>query len=215
MNITARIFAAVLASNLVVSVAAASGFYAGGEIGGSNFPDFKDSAYRTMVNYGYTTTTVSQNSGGGQAAIFAGQWLTDNFGWEANLVGLGSNKGKIAATSATMSPIFTSYQYSAGLASLSLMGGINVTAAGKIFLKAGAYDAGVTYDGPTSTITKNTAGPVLGGGFSYLVLKHMRVRIEAARYFRMRFPDFEFFIPANSYTRSNINTLAIGAAYVF
>jgi hypothetical protein len=215
MNMTARLFAAALASNLLVSVAAASGFYAGGEVGGSSVPDFKDSAYRTMVNYGYPTTTVSQNNGSGQAAIFAGQWLTDNFGWEANLVGLGSSSGRIAATNATTGPIFTSYQYSAGVVSLSLMGGINVTSAGKIFLKAGAYDAGVTYDGPTSTITKNTAGPVLGGGFSWLVLKHMSVRIEAARYFRMRFPDFEFFTPANSYTRSNINTLAIGAAYVF
>lgn len=214
MNTTARILIVVLASNLLATAAAASGFYVGGEFGGSTVPDFKYSVYQTMLNSGYPTTTVSQNSGGGQAAIFAGQWLTGNVGWETSLMSFGNIHGRIAATNG-VNTIFTHYRYSAGGVSLSLMGGFDVTSAGKIFFKAGAYDAGVTYDGPTSTITKNTAGPTIGGGFSYSVMQHLSVRFEAARYFHLRYPNFEFFTPANSYTKYNITTVAIGAAYAF
>ena len=213
MNTTCRIFL-TFASNLVVSLAVAGGFYAGGEMGVSTVPDLKNTAFQTMVDSGYTTTTVSQNNGSGQAAIFGGQWVTDNFGWEASLASLGSIKGRIAATNGT-STIFTSYRYSAGALSLTAMGGVNVTPAGKIFFKAGAYGAGVTYDGPTSTVSASSAGPVLGGGFSYAVMKHVIARVEVADYIGVRYPNYEFFAPANSTTKTNIKVLAVGAAYEF
>jgi OmpA-like transmembrane domain len=214
MNTLPGILVALVASNLLVSIASASGFYAGAEFGGSSVPDMKGSAFRAMVNSGYSSTTVSQDTGSGQAAVFAGQWVTDNFGWEASLVSLGSIRGRIAANNGT-STIFTSYRYSAGAISLAAMGGINVAARGKIFFKAGAYGASVTYDGPTSTVTAHGAGPMIGGGFSYVVMKHLTARVEAANYIGVRYPNFEFFTPANSTTNTNVTTLSVGAAYEF
>lgn len=214
MNTTARIFAAVLLSNLVVSVAAASGFYAGGEVGVSTVPDLSGAATQTMMNSGYPTVTVSQNKSSGVTRIFGGQWVTDNFGWEACLASLGLMRGRVAATNGT-STIFTSYRYSTGVLSLAAMGGINITPTGKLFFKAGLFGAGVTYNGPTSTVSTSSAGPMLSGGFSYRVMKHLSARVEVANYVGVRFPNYEFFTPANNTTKSNITTLTVGAAYEF
>ncbi len=214
MNTISRTFAAALASNLVVSLAVAGGFYAGGEIGGATVPDLKGAVYQTMANSGYTSTTVSQNNGSGQAAVFGGQWVTSNFGWEASLVSLGSIRGRIAATNGT-STIFTSYRYSAGALTLAAMAGINVTPAGKIFFKVGAYDAGVTLYGPTSSVSTNSTGPMFSGGFSYKVMEHLVARVEVASYVGVRYPNFEFFTPTDNTTKNNITTLAGGVAYEF
>jgi hypothetical protein len=214
MNTTTRIFAAALLSNFAVSLAAAGGFYAGGEMGVSTVPDLSGAAAQTMANSGYPTVTVSQNKGSGVAGIFGGQWVTDNFGWEAGLASLGYIRGRVAATNGT-STIFTSYRYSAGALSLAAMGGIDITADGKLFFKAGLFGAGVTYNGPTSTVSANSSGPMLSGGFSYRVMKHLSARVELANYIGVRFPNFEFFTPANNTTKSNITTLTVGAAYEF
>lgn len=214
MNMTTRIFVAVLLSNLTVSLASAGGFYAGGEMGISTVPDLSGTASQTMVNSGYPTVTVSQNKGSGVVGIFGGQWVTDNFGWEAGLVSLGYIRGRVAATNGTSS-IFTSYRYSTGALSLAAMAGIDIAPAGKLFFKAGLFDAGVTYNGPTSTVSTNSTGPLLGGGFSYRVMQHLSARAELAHYVGVQFPNFEFFTPTRSTTKSNITTLSVGAAYEF
>ncbi len=214
MNMTARIISAALLSNLLVFPATAGGFYAGGEVGVSTVPDLSGAAARTMANSGYPTVTVSQNKGSGVAGIFGGQWVTDNFGWEAGLASLGSIRGRVAATNGT-STLFTSYRYSTGALRLAAMGGIDITPAGKLFLKAGLFGAGVTYYGPTSMVSANSAGPFLGGGFSYRIMRHLSARVEVANYVGVRFPNFEFFTPANNTTRNNIATLSVGAAYEF
>lgn len=214
MNTATRIFSAVLLSNLIVLPATAGGFYAGGEVGVSTVPDLSGQAAQTMVNSGYPTVTVSQNKGSGVAGIFGGQWVTDNFGWEAGISGLGSIRGRVAATNGT-STIFTSYRYSTGALRVAAMGGIDIRPAGKLFFKAGLFGAGVTYNGPTSIVSASSAGPFLGGGFSYRIMQHLSARIEMANYVGVRFPNFEFFTPANNTTKSNITTLAVGAAYEF
>lgn len=214
MNTTTRIFLAALLSNLVVSAAAAGGFYAGGEVGVSTVPDMSDQVTQTMVNSGYPSVTVSQDKSSGMDRIFGGQWVTNNFGWEAALASLGSMKGRVAATNGS-GTVFTSYRYSIGAVSLAAMGGIDITPTGKLFLKVGVFDAGVTYDGPTSNISKSSAGPMISGGFSYRIMKHLSARVEVANYVGIRFPNYEFFTSTNNTTKSNITTLAVGAAYEF
>lgn len=214
MNSILKISLAALASNFAVSLASASGFYAGAEFGGSTVPNMEDSVSQTMVASGYPTVSVSQGKSSGQFAIFGGQWVTSGFGWEASAAGFGSMKGRVAATNGT-GTIFTSYRYSAGALSVAAMGGINVAAKGKIFFKAGVYGASVSYEGPTSSVSKSSAGPLIGAGFSYDVMKHLTARVEIANYVGVRYPNYEFFTPANSDTRTNITTFAVGAAYVF
>lgn len=214
MNTTRKMILAAVASNLVTSVAMAGNFYAGAEVGGSTVPNLEGSVAQTMSASGYSSVTVSQNKSGGLAAIFAGQWVTSSFGWEAGLVGFSSIKGRVAATNGT-STIFPSYRYSSGALSFAAMGGIDVASKGKIFFKAGAYGASVTLDGPTSTVSTSSAGPVIGAGFSYDVIKHLVARVEVNNFVGVKYPNYEFFTPANSSTKTNITTLAIGAAYEF
>ena len=214
MNTTVRIFAAALLSNLAISLAAADGFYAGGEVGVSTVPDMRGAASQTMVNSGYPTATVSQNTGSGLAGIFGGQWVTNNFGWEANLASLGFIRGRVAATNGP-STVFTSYRYASGALSLAAMGGVDITPDAKLFFKLGLFDAAVTYDGPTSTVSANSTGPMFGGGLSYRIIKHLSVRGELVNYVGVRFPNYEYFTPTNITTKSNVTMLAIGAAYEF
>ncbi len=214
MNTTARIFAAALLSNLAISLAAADGFYAGGEVGVSTVPDMRGAAGQTMVNSGYPTVTVSQNTGSGLAGIFGGQWVTNNFGWEANLASLGFIRGRVAATNGP-STVFTSYRYASGALSLAAMGGVDITPDAKLFFKLGLFDAAVTYDGPTSTVSANSTGPMFGGGLSYRIIKHLSVRGELVNYVGVRFPNYEYFTPTNITTKSNVTMLAVGAAYEF
>ncbi len=214
MNAILKISLIALASNLVVSVAAAGGFYAGAEIGASTVPDMENSVAQTMIASGYPSVTVSQNKSGGLAAVFGGQWVTRSFGWEAGMVSFGSIKGRIAATNGT-STLFTSYRYSSGALSIAAMGGIAVASKGRIFFKAGVYGASATLEGPTSTVSTSSAGPVIGAGFSYDVIKHLVARVEVNNFVGVKYPNYEFFTPANSSTKTNITTLAIGAAYEF
>lgn len=214
MSKTIRIFALLLLSNLAASTAMAEGFYAGGAIGVSTVPDLGGTATQAMVNAGYPTVTVSQNKGSGGAGIFGGQWVTDNFGWEAGIAGLGTIRGSVAATNGT-STVFTSYRYSIGALSVAALGGIGISPAGKLYFKLGLFDAGVTYDGPTSNVSANSAGPLLGVGYTHRIMKHLSVRGEVDNYVGVRFPNYEFFTPTNNTTKSNITTLVVGAAYEF
>jgi OmpA-like transmembrane domain len=201
-------------SGLIAAPASASGFYAGAEIGASTVPNLKDSVAQTMINSGYTAATASQNSSDGQAGIFGGQWLTDNFGWEANLSSLGSIRGKVAFANGTT--LYTRhYRYSTAALSLAALGGIDVGATGKIFIKAGVYDAGVTFDGPTSTVSRNSAGPVIGGGFTMSVYKRFIARVELDNYVGVKFPAYEFFAQSGQIRKTNITTLSLGIAYGF
>jgi hypothetical protein len=215
MKTTARLCAAALLSNLAISSALAGGFYAGGEVGVATVPNFTDAATQTVVNSGiFTTVSVSQNKASGQGGIYGGQWVTENVGWEVSLVSLGTIRGRIAAANAS-TVTFMSYQYSTGAMSVAALGGVDISSAGKLFIKAGVYDAGVTFDGPTNTVSRNSAGPVLGGGYSHQFMTHLSGKVEVADYFGVRFPDFEFFSSTNNTTKHNIVTLSVGAAYVF
>jgi hypothetical protein len=209
-----KVLIPALAAGLITSSASASGFYAGVEIGASTVPDLKAQVAQTMVNYGYTAVTTSQNSSDGQAGIYGGQWLTENLGWEVGLSSLGSIRGKIAAAQGTTT-LFTSYRYSTGALSLAALGGVDVGSSGKIFLKAGVYGAGVTFDGPTGTRTRNSAGPVIGAGYSMAVYNHLIARVEVANYVGVKFPAYEFFWPNSQIRKTNITTLSAGIAYSF
>jgi hypothetical protein len=214
MKTPLEVLAPALVLGLLASPASASGFYAGVEVGAATVPDLKDSVTQTMVNYGgFTSVTTSENSNDGQAGIYGGQWLTDNFGWEANLASLGSIRGEIAT--ATTSNFYTwDYRYDTAALSLAALGGVNV-GPGKLFIKAGVYDAGVTFDGPTSTVTRNSAGPVIGGGFSMSVMKRFIAKVELANYVGVKFPAYEFFNQSSQIRKTNITTLSIGIAYGF
>ncbi len=212
MKMTASTWAAALLSSLACP--AMADFYVGAELGGATAPDFAGQARQTLVNSGYPQASVSQNKGSGYGGIYFGQWVTENFGWETSLVSLTDVAGKIAASNAT-STIFTSYRYTAGALTIAAQGAVEIGSAGKLYLKAGGYAGGVTLDGPTSTVSKGSAGPMLGAGYSHQFLRHLSVRVEVAGYFGLRFPNFEYFTPANATTRHNISTLSVGAAYVF
>lgn len=211
-----NVLALTLAGSLISLPAAATGFYAGVEIGASTVPNLKDSATQTTLNYGgFTSAAPDQNSSDGQAGIYGGQWLTNNFGWEANLSSLGSVQGRITTATATNNFYTWYYQYNTAALSLAALAGINVGSSGKIFIKAGAYDADVTFDGPTSTDSKNSAGPVIGAGFTMSVMKRFIARAELANYIGVKFPAYEFFGQRGQIKKTNITTLSVGIAYGF
>lgn len=209
-----KIGAVALASNAVVSCAMAGGLYAGVDMGVANVPDFTFQVIQTMRNSGFTSATDSQNKGSGTGGIYGGQWVTEYFGWEAEILSLGSINGNVAASNAG-GVVLTSYSYSTGALTAAVLGGLPIGASGKVYLKGGAYGASVTYNGPTSTVTRTSAGGVLGLGFSYQFTRHIVGKVDAANYFGVKYPAYEFFTPSVVNTRTDIRVGSIGAAYLF
>lgn len=215
MKTAFRICAAAAASVLLATPAMADGFYAGGQLGWASEPSFTGQATVAMRNAGYPVASVWEDKGNNAGAeAYFGQWVNANFGWEAGITALGTVHGRIAATSGA-NTIFTSYHYSAAALSIAVQGGVNVTPADKLFVKGGIYNAFATMNGPTSTVTRYSFGPVVGLGYSHRFAEHWSGQVQASDYLGVRYPDFEYFSPTNNTSRHDIAMFTVGVSYLF
>src|SRR6266849_2320645 len=94
----------------------AAGFFVGGEAGIATYPDFTSSVAQAEINAGFSFASVTQDKGSTAFGIYGGQWVTDNFGWEAAFTDLGSIEGKVTTVPASNS----NYKYAASALSLTV-----------------------------------------------------------------------------------------------
>lgn len=187
----------------------AAGFFVGGEAGVAVYPDFTSSVAQSMVKAGFASASVKQDRGSTAFGIYGGQWVTDNFGWEAAYTDLGSIDGKVTTVPASN----TTYRYAAGALSATALGGIKLHARGTLYGKAGLYRASVKFDSVTRSVTTSSTGLVLGGGYSMSFTNHLIGKAELAIYNGVKFQTFNASNGTN--TSDNITKVSVGVAYAF
>lgn len=183
--------------------------FVGVEAGVAVYPDFTSDVARATVNAGFSSASVKQDGGSTAFGIFAGAWVTDNFGLQADYIDLGSIEGKVTTVPASN----TFYKYSASAFSVAALGGIKLGAKGRLYGKAGVYRASVEFKSATRSITTDSTGLMLGGGYSFRITQHLLARAELTVYNDVKFQTFN--APQGSSTSDYITKVALGAAYVF
>lgn len=168
--------------------AQAGDFFIGGEAGLTTYP-------------GFTGYVVEHSTAFG---IYGGQWLTENWGWEAAYTDLGS----IHATG----PGAAGHTHAAAALSAVALGGFEL-GKGTVYGKAGLYSASVKSDGPTLSVTTSTTGLVIGGGYSMSFAEHLIGKAELEIYDNVKFQTAN--APAGTTNSSTINKLSVGMAYAF
>jgi len=204
--------ASVLLVGLLGSVALnshAAGFFVGGEAGLATYPDFTGSVAQSAINAGFSSVSVKQDASSIAVGIYGGQWVTDNFGWEAAFTDLGSIEGKVTTVPASSS----NYKYAASALSVTALGGIKLGRRGTLYGKAGLYSASVKFDSATRSVTTDSTGLVLGGGYSLRFTDHLVGKAELAIYNGVKFQTFGASEGTN--TSDNITKVSVGVAYAF
>ncbi len=178
---------------LIVSLssdAQAQGFFVGGEAGLTTYPGFEHFA------------VVAHSTAAG---VYGGQWVNENWGWEAALTDLGSIESAGAGTVAGHKHATTALS-AAGLGRFKW-------GKGSVFGKAGLYRASVKYTSPALSVTTSTSGFVIGGGYSMSFTERLVGKAELAIYDNVKFQTAN--APAGITSSSTINRLSVGLAYVF
>ena len=184
-------------------------FFIGGEVGAALYPDFSSDVARSTVNAGASSATVKQDCCGAAVGVFGGVWINNNFGVEAAYTDLGNVEGKVTTVPASN----TFYEYSASAASLAGLGGITLGSRGTLYGKLGAYKASVEFRSATRSITTDSSGLLIGGGYSHRFGKHLLGKAEIAVYNDVKFQTFN--APQGTTTSDAIVKIAVGAAYAF
>ncbi len=165
--------------------AQAEGFFIGGEAGVTTYPGFS-----SFVGVARSTA----------AGIYGGQWLNENWGWEAALTDLGSVESTGGHT------------HAASTLSAAALGGFKL-GKGTVYGKAGLYRASVKYDSPTLSVTNSTTNLVIGGGYSMSFAEHLVGKAELDIYDNVKFQREN--AAAGTTNSGTINKLTVGMAYMF
>ena len=169
--------------------AQAEGFFIGGEAGVTTYPGFE-----SFVGVAHSTAV----------GIYGGQWLNENWGWEAALTDLGSVES--TGTGATR------HKHAASALSAAALGGFKL-GKGSVYGKVGLYRASVKYDSPALSATTSSTNFVIGGGYSMSFAEHLVGKAELAIYDNVKFQTVN--APAGTTNSSTINKLSVGIAYAF
>lgn len=169
--------------------AQAQGFFVGEEVGITTYPGFAS----------FVGVASSHAVG-----IFGGQWLSENWGWEAALTDLGSIESSGTGV--------TRHKHAVTALSAAGLGGFKL-GKGTVFGKVGLYRASVKYAGPTFSATDSTTDFVIGGGYSMSFTEHLVGKAELDYYNNVRFQTVN--APAGTTNSNAINKLSVGLAYTF
>lgn len=179
---------AALAGCLTIN-AQAQGLFIGGEAGVTTYPGFASFA------------VVAHSTAAG---IYGGQWLNENWGWEAALTNLGSVETTGAGTA--------DHKHAASALSTAALGGFKL-GRGSVYGKIGLYRASVKYDSPALSVTTTTTNFVIGGGYTMSFAERLVGKVELEIYDNVKFQTPN--APAGATDSGTINKLSVGMAYAF
>ncbi len=187
----------------------AEGFYAGGSIGWTTYPNYTQDLVNSFA-FSATQTLVSPYTVGVQA----GQWVNDYFGWEIGYTDLGSVNGSYTWVGGS-----GNYTYSASAAHGAIQGGIPM-GRGKLFGKLGVFSATTTlndtFTGGSATQSVSSSGLLFGIGFALSFSHHLSGNIGVTALNGVKFADVSTFgAPPYSVGTKNMVRTAIGVNYMF
>jgi hypothetical protein len=144
----------------------AEGFFIGADVGRVTYPDYTNELVNGLVASGATFASARQDAASFTVGIHGGQWVNQNFGWEAGFTDLGSISGSFNSNLVNGSG---NYKYSASAIYASALGGIPL-GRGKLFGKAGLFSATTKLSGTFGAFLlapqdQSSTGVLLGGGY--------------------------------------------------
>ncbi len=212
-----KITAAFLLSAAFATPVLAEGFFIGGDIGfAGGYPDRTEEVGNGLLSAGATYVSVTQKKASVAYDLRLGQWVTKNFGWELGYDGLGSVDG--TWTSAGGTATTGGYKYTASAAHLAVLGGIPLGGRGKLYGKIGLFSAATKEDahntvGYSRSITQNSTGLLLGGGYELSFNEHLAGHVGLNLFNGVKFYDFTKSTTATD--NKTIVQLALGLDYKF
>lgn len=189
MKLSTKVLAAALVSAAVSSSAMAEGFFIGADVGTVKYPDYTNDIVSGLMSRGAFFASASQNAGSLTLGIRGGQWVSQNFGWEAGYTDLGSVDGTFNS-----SIISGTYKYSASALHAAVLGGIPL-GRGKLFGKAGLFSATTKLSGNIfgagilAPADQSSTGLLLGGGYELAFNNHISGRAGLDLYNGVKFSN--------------------------
>ncbi len=165
MKLSTKVLAAALVSVAVPSSAMAEGFFIGADAGTVTYPDYTNEITSGLMANGALFASSTQNAGSFTFGVHGGQWVNQNFGWEAGYTDFGSVTGTFNSNI-----LSGTYKYSASALYASALGGIPL-GRGKLFGKAGLFSATTKLSGNVfgagilAPADQSSTGLLLGGGY--------------------------------------------------
>ncbi len=190
MKLSTKVLAAALVCAAASSSAMAEGFFIGADVGQMRYPDYTNEVVNGLMASGAGFASATQDAASFSFGIHGGQWVNQNFGWEAGYADFGSVSGTFNSNLINGSG---TYKYSASALYASALGGIPL-GHGKLYGKAGLFSATTKLSGTVGAFLlaaqdQSSTGLLLGGGYELAFNNHISGRAGLDLYNGVKFSN--------------------------